>query len=51
VLGKLVRTRVLLPFENPQNIVIPKRGIVTRGICCFAAGRKRISSPMNPASE
>ena len=27
---------------KPQSIVIPKRGVMARGICCFAAGRKQI---------
>jgi hypothetical protein len=32
----------LLEFDKPQRIVIPKRGLVARGICCFAAGNKQI---------
>jgi hypothetical protein len=28
-------------FENFQGIVIPKRGILARGICCFAADNNR----------
>lgn len=28
--------------ENPPRIVIPKRSIFARGICCFAAGCKQI---------
>jgi hypothetical protein len=33
---------VLPQFETPKELVIPKRGIVARGICCFAAGSKQI---------
>jgi hypothetical protein len=29
-------------FRNLQRIVIPKRGFVARGICCFDAGSKQI---------
>jgi hypothetical protein len=29
-------------LKLPQSIVIPKRGFVARGICCFAAGSKQI---------
>jgi hypothetical protein len=32
----------MVQFENFQGIVIPKRGIFARGICCFAAGSKQI---------
>jgi hypothetical protein len=33
---------VVVQFSNPQGIVIPKRDIFARGICCFAAGSKQI---------
>jgi len=33
---------VVVQFESPQGIVIPKRGIFARGICCFAASGKQI---------
>ena len=36
---------VVVKFENAQTIVIPKRGIVARGICCFAAGNEQIPRP------
>ena len=29
-------------LESPRNDVIPKRRLVARGICCFAAGKKQI---------
>jgi hypothetical protein len=33
---------VVVQLKAPQTIVIPKRGIVARGICCFAAVGKQI---------
>jgi hypothetical protein len=45
-LCNILETPVLVLF-NIQGIVIPKRGIVARGICCFAAGGK----PVKLASE
>jgi hypothetical protein len=35
-------------FENRHRIVIPKRGIIARGICCFAAGNKQIPCAIRP---
>ena len=34
--------KVVVQFETPLRIVIPKRGMVARGICCFAAGSKQV---------
>jgi len=36
------KVTVVVHFENPQEVVIPKRGIFARGICYFAAGGKQI---------
>src|SRR5450755_3213721 len=36
------RTTIVMRFETPPRIVIPQRGVVARGICCFAAGKKQI---------
>jgi len=38
-------------LEDPQRIVIRKRGIIWRGICCFAAGSKQIPRQTELASE
>ena len=34
-----------LTRELPKGIVIPKRGLIARGICCCAAGEQADSSP------
>jgi hypothetical protein len=44
------RQRILVICKSPK-IVIPERGIIARGICCSAAGKKQIPRQVNLASE
>ena len=39
------KVTVVVHFENPQEVVIPKRGIFARGICYFRCRRQADSSP------
>jgi len=34
-----------------KDFVIPKSGIIARGICCTAVEKKQIPRPINLASE
>ena len=36
------KVTVAVQLENPQEVVIPKRGMFARRFCCSAAGSKHI---------